>query len=214
SGGAGVEEAEPCEQEVEFAAPELVGPAVGEGLGELGDAGEPQRGPRLGAHRRRQSLADEQAANAVLAADAFRDEPFAQADERLPLADGPRRDGDALDLAGGGQPGELEGGVAGGLALDALPLPGGAGGAGDEGREAELFAEIVDPSGLRAGFEDDEGDGLSGEFAVEFLGRRPGGVAVARSSARFVPAQNAVELPEVDGENRGGHDMLLDGESR
>jgi hypothetical protein len=70
---------------------------------------------------------------------AARHEPFAKTDERLPLADGTRRRGDAVDLADGGDPDQLERVVA------------------------------------RAG---------------------------------FVPAQNAVELAEIDGENRGVHRML------
>jgi hypothetical protein len=43
------------------------------------------------------------AANAVLAADPFRHQPLAQADEGPRLGNGPRRHGDAVDLADGGE---------------------------------------------------------------------------------------------------------------
>ena len=85
--GLRVEEAKPSEQQVQFAPPQFVGAALGQRPGELADAGEAQRRPGLGAQRGRQALAHEQAADAVLAADPLRDQPFPQADERLPLPD-------------------------------------------------------------------------------------------------------------------------------
>ena len=63
----------------------------------------------------------------VLAADLFRDEPFANADQRPPLTDGAGWDHHAVEFADGGEAGELEGVVAVGLTLDTLPLPRGPG---------------------------------------------------------------------------------------
>jgi hypothetical protein len=76
---------------------------------------------------RRQTLADDQAADAVLAADPLRHQSLAQTDQRLPLPHGTRRHGDRVEFADRGQPRELEGIVAVRPALDVLPLPGGPG---------------------------------------------------------------------------------------
>jgi hypothetical protein len=65
--------------------------------------------------------------------------------------------------------GEFESVVAVGLAFDPFPPPRGAGGAGDEGRQAEFFAEVVDPAGLRARLQDDVEDGLSAEYLAEYF---------------------------------------------
>jgi hypothetical protein len=61
--------------------------------------------------------------------------------------------------------------VAFGLAFDALPLPGGAGGARDQGPKAKLFAQVVDPAGLRTRFEADLGDALAIQCVAQFMSR-------------------------------------------
>src|SRR6185437_11684447 len=96
---------------------------------------------------------------------------------------------------------------------DAFPLPGGPGGAGDERFQLQFDAQIVDPAGLRAGFEDDLGHGLAGEFLTEFVGRGANGAEGRVLGGRLVPAENGVELAEVDGENGRGHCMPPDRKS-
>src|SRR6185437_690338 len=82
------------------------------------------------------------------------------------------------------------------------------GGAGDERFQLQFDAQIMDPAGLRAGFEDDLGDRLAGEFLAEFVGRSANGAEGRVLGAGFVPAENGVELAQVDGENGRGHACL------
>src|SRR6185312_9669260 len=68
--------------------------------------------------------------------------------------------------------------------------------------------QFLDSDGLRAGFEDDLRHGLAGEFLAEFVGRGANGAEGRVLGAGFVPAENGVELAEVDGENGRGHACL------
>lgn len=62
--------------------------------GELADPGQTEPRPRPRTVRCRQPLTHQQTPDPVLAADPLRHRPLAQADQRLPLADAPRRDSD------------------------------------------------------------------------------------------------------------------------
>ena len=150
---------------------------------------------RLCARRFGPSLTDQQAANAVLAANAFTDQSLPQPDERLPLSDGSRRHADAIQFIDGGESSEFEGIVAVGFAFDVLPLPGGSGGVGDEDVEAEFLAQVVKPAGLGAGFADNERDGLSGQFATQVGGRGADRAELGTRVSRFVPANDELYLP-------------------
>src|SRR5262249_55117076 len=61
--------------------------------------------------------------------------------------------------------------------------------------------------GLRTGREDNLGDGLAGEFASEFVGRGRDGAEGGGVGVRFVAAEDAVELAQVDGQDGAVHRM-------
>src|SRR4029450_1614225 len=68
--------------------PQVLGTALGQGPGELSDAGQPGRGPRPRAAWGRQTLADQDRTDAVLRRDPLCDEGLAVGDQRPPLAGG------------------------------------------------------------------------------------------------------------------------------
>src|SRR5262249_15215978 len=139
------------------ATPQLVGAALGQGFGLGGEPLEAGFGPGGGTAWRGQALGDEQGADAVLDSDAAADEGLAVGAQGTPLARRWRRQADGRQLTQGLELGQTQRVVAVGLAFEVLELPGGAGGVGDTADHAPLGAEVMDPAGEQAGFDDDDG---------------------------------------------------------
>src|SRR5262249_7387982 len=147
----------------QHAAPQLVGGAVGERPGVLADALQAGAAPGGGAARRRQSLADEDRADAVLGGDATADQGLAVSDEGAPLPRLLVRDDGGGELAQREELGQSQGVVLVGLAPGVLELPGLGGGVGDVAGQAECGAQVVDPAGQGTGLDDHGGGSVASE---------------------------------------------------
>ena len=104
----------------------------------------------------------------------------------------------------GRQLGQTERVVAVGLALGVLELPGLTRGVGDAARDAEFAAEVVDPAGRRAGFDDDDRGAVVFDEAAELVAAGADGAELNLAGVRLVAAGDGLVLAQVQRENGAG----------
>ena len=107
-------------------------------------------------------------------------------------------------LAEGRHPGQLQGVVAVGLALDLAPGPRLAHRVGDGVVQAQPGAEVGDPAGDGAGLEDDQAGPLGLQESAEGVGVGEDGREACRGRLGVVGAGDALELAEVEAEAENG----------
>jgi hypothetical protein len=192
-----------AERQVQSAAPEVGRGALGDRSSMGRDAGQAEFAPGTHADRRQQSLRHQDGANAVLQGHASADQLLPMLDQRPLLADLLRGNGHGRELAQQIDLGQSQRVVTIGLALEVLELPRLAGRVRHQALDAQLDAQIADPTAEQAGLDQDHRRLMFRQEPDQLgpAGADGGELLVVCTS---INTSNALVFAQVDGQNGAG----------